>query len=78
MLFQFYPGPRTSIRFEKLIEGIQDFEKVRILREQFTREGKIKNIQKLDKMLSAFELENLKTISAADMVTKAKNILNQF
>jgi hypothetical protein len=78
MLFQFYPGPRTSIRFEKLIEGIQDFEKVRILREQFTREGKIKNIHKLDKMLSAFELENLKTMSAADMVTKAKNILNQF
>jgi hypothetical protein len=29
-------------------------------------------------MLSAFELENLKTMSAADMVTKAKNILNQF
>jgi hypothetical protein len=77
-LFQFYPGPRTSIRFEKLIEGIQDFEKVRILREQFIREGKTKNIQKLDKMLSAFELDKLKTIPAADMVTKARNILNQF
>jgi hypothetical protein len=78
MLFQFYPGPRTSIRFEKLIEGIQDFEKVRILREQFTREGKMDKVRKLDKMLSAFELENLKTIAAADMVTKARNILNQF
>ncbi|HEY9343109.1 MAG TPA: DUF4091 domain-containing protein, partial [Hanamia sp.] len=78
MLFQFYPGPRTSIRFEKLIEGIQDFEKVRILREQFTREGKMDKVRKLDKMLSAFELENLKTIPAADMVTKARNILNRF
>ena len=28
--YQVYPGPRTSIRFEKLIEGIQDFEKLRI------------------------------------------------
>ncbi|HXS55074.1 MAG TPA: glycoside hydrolase domain-containing protein [Hanamia sp.] len=78
MLFQFYPGPRTSIRFEKLIEGIQDFEKVRILREQFTKEGKTENLKKIDKMLAAFELEKLKTIPAAEMVTKARNILNQF
>ena len=36
--YQIYPGPRTSIRFEKLIEGIQDFEKIRILKEQFIKE----------------------------------------
>ncbi len=27
-----YPGPHSSVRFEKLIEGIQDHEKIRILR----------------------------------------------
>ena len=26
-----YPGPRSSIRFERLVEGIQDFEKIKIL-----------------------------------------------
>ncbi len=33
-----YPGPRTSIRFERLIEGIQDYEKIRILKEEFNCE----------------------------------------
>lgn len=31
--FVVYPGARSSIRFERLREGIQDFEKLRILRE---------------------------------------------
>jgi hypothetical protein len=31
--FLVYPGARSSIRFERLREGIQDFEKLRILRE---------------------------------------------
>ncbi len=30
--FLVYPGPRSSIRFERLREGIQDYEKIRILR----------------------------------------------
>ena len=77
-LFQFYPGPRTSIRFEKLIEGIQDFEKVRILKEKFTREKNTVNIKKLDDLVSIFQLEKLKTIPAADMVNQAKAILNNF
>ncbi len=32
--FLVYPNERSSIRFERLREGIQDFEKVRILRER--------------------------------------------
>ena len=34
-----YPGPRSSIRFERLREGIQDFEKVRVLRETLGGQG---------------------------------------
>ncbi len=75
---KFYPGPRTSIRFEKLIEGIQDFEKIRILREQFAKEKKEEDIRRLDQMLSVFELEKLKTLPAADMVSKAKELLNKY
>jgi hypothetical protein len=31
--FLVYPGGRSSIRFERLREGIQDFEKIRIVSE---------------------------------------------
>ncbi|MHC4250666.1 MAG: glycoside hydrolase domain-containing protein [Planctomycetota bacterium] len=34
-----YPGPRSSIRFERLREGIQDYEKVRVLRETLESRG---------------------------------------
>ena len=37
--FLIYPGPRSSIRFERLREGIQDYEKVRLLRAAFEARG---------------------------------------
>lgn len=76
--YQIYPGPRSSIRFEKLIEGIQDFEKIRILREQFIKEEKEDNIKELAEVLSAFQVDKLKSTPAADMVSKAKKILNSY
>ncbi|HEX7905466.1 MAG TPA: glycoside hydrolase domain-containing protein [Chitinophagaceae bacterium] len=76
-LFQFYPGPRTSIRFEKLREGIQDFEKIRILREKFEKEGKTESLKKLDAALAGFKLEKLKTIPAADILKEGKKVLYQ-
>jgi len=76
-LFQFYPGPRTSIRFEKLREGIQDFEKIRILREKFTKDGDTKSIKKLNDVLAKFQLAKLKTIPAAEMVNEGKAVLRE-
>ena len=32
-LFMVYPGNRSSLRFERLIDGIQDYEKMRLFRE---------------------------------------------
>ncbi|WP_073852339.1 DUF4091 domain-containing protein [Pontibacter flavimaris] len=75
--YQVYPGPRTSIRFEKLVEGIQDFEKIRLLREEFSRTGNQAGLEKLDTILAAFELEKLDSNSAAAMVSKAKASLHQ-
>ena len=77
-LFQFYPGPRTSIRFEKLIEGIQDFEKVRILREQFVKNGNEEGLLELDYALSLIKIEKLDSVPAAEMVEKAKEFLNKY
>jgi hypothetical protein len=76
--YQIYPGPRSSIRFEKLIEGIQDFEKIRILKEEFVKEKKEGKIKELNDILSAFQLEKLENIPAADIVVKAKEALNKF
>ena len=75
-LFQFYPGPRTCIRFEKLREGIQDFEKIRILREQFMKDGDKEGLMELDRALSMIQIEKLDKVPAAEMVEKAKVILN--
>jgi len=76
--YQVYPGPRTSIRFEKLLEGIQDFEKIRILREGFVQKNDKVSIEKLDALLKTFEIQKLKTIPAKDMVNSAKRILNNW
>jgi hypothetical protein len=76
-LFQFYPGPRTSIRFEKLKEGIQDFEKIRILREKFTKEGKKDSLKKLNDVLAEFQLAKLKTIPAVKILNKGKAVLQE-
>ena len=77
-LFEFYPGPRTCIRFEKLREGIQDFEKIRILREEFTKNGFEEGLKILDETVSEFVIEKLDSIPAADMLLKAKTVLNKF
>lgn len=71
-----YPGARTSIRFERLKEGIQDYEKVRSLRQKFTRERNTTKLQQLDALLAPFQLDALKTQTAADMVRKAQIALN--
>ena len=75
--YQVYPGPLTSIRFEKLIEGIQDFEKVRLLKEQLQKAGKENELKELDTMLASFEIEKLKNIPAAEMIERAKEIINR-
>ncbi|MET7001179.1 DUF4091 domain-containing protein [Chitinophaga defluvii] len=73
-----YPGWRSSIRFERLREGIQDFEKIRILREKFTQAHNTAKLEALDKMLTGFEISALKSTSAADMLKTAKAQLNEF
>ena len=76
-LYQVYPGPRTSIRFEKFIEGIQDFEKIRILREQFTKEGNVDGNNELDDILCPFNLNKVKGVNLAEIIDEAKARLNK-
>ncbi len=71
-----YPGVRSSIRFERLKEGIQDYEKIRLLRDEFTRTNNKEKLQQLDALLAPFELDALKTTSAAAMINQAREALN--
>ena len=73
-----YPGYRSSIRFERLIEGIQDYEKIRVLREKFKKNNQLEKLRELERIVSTFELEALQTVSAAEMLKQAKTALNSF
>ena len=79
--FLIYPGPRSSIRFERLREGIQDYEKIRILRELTAKQENIPElkqaIQSLDKALSMIDFKTAGATSAAEQVNTVKaSILN--
>ena len=74
-----YPGGRTSTRFERLIEGIQAYEKIRILRNETDKKGRKKNYDKqIENILEPFNEFNLLEVPAEKVVNKAKAALNKF
>ena len=74
-----YPDGRSSTRFERMIEGIQAYEKIRILRNEKDRRGRSKNYGKqIDKILEPFNEFNLVEVPAEKVVNKAKAALNRF
>lgn len=73
--YQVYPAGRSSVRMERLIEGIQDFEKVRILKEEF-RNNPTK-LKQIDQILAAFKIERLAEVSAAKMVNEARKAIHE-
>lgn len=76
--YMIYPEGRSSIRFERLIEGIQSYEKIRILKEEFEKKGNKSAIKKIDKILKTFDEFSLEEIPAATVVTKAKEAINKY
>lgn len=71
-----YPGFRSSIRFERLIEGIQYYEKIKILKESFKKENNTKKLKQIDAMLSDFSLNNLSKKSSSEAVNTIRKTLN--
>ena len=74
-----YPDGRSSIRMERLIEGIQDFEKIRILKDEFSNKKQDKKLQLLNNTVDNFTPEGLAKTqdSMTEMVNKAKEVLNK-
>jgi len=51
-----YPDNRSSIRFETLREGIQDAEKIRILREELKAKGMLEELDTLNTIVAQFNI----------------------
>ncbi|UIR56109.1 DUF4091 domain-containing protein [Sphingobacterium sp. SRCM116780] len=67
-----YPDNMTSIRFEKLIEGVQDAEKIRILRQTLNPS----QLQKLNTAIATFSNKNINQKMIPKQLIEAKEILN--
>lgn len=52
-----YPGMRSSVRMERLIEGIQATEKIRILRDEYRQSGDQTALDRLENCLQQFRNE---------------------
>lgn len=76
--FLVYPGPRSSIRFERLVEGIQAYEKVLVLQEEFRRDGRTREADALREMLEEFDAAALADSGAAAIIARANNRIRNF
>ncbi len=73
--FFYYPGNRPSIRFERLIEGIQQFEKIQILREAYA--GDETRSAALENVLAKFKDSTTTSEECAPLVDEMEYILNE-
>ena len=74
--FLVYPGLRSSIRFERLIEGIQDFEKISVLRAEFIKSNRQDKLRRLENILGGFDIRELQHKNAAEVLRTSQHELN--
>jgi len=58
-----YPDNNTSIRFQKLLEGIQDFQKIKLLRAEWVKSNQRDKVAKIDAVLGRFKRTSVGSIS---------------
>lgn len=73
--FVVYPDG-SSVRMENLIEGAQDFEKLRILKNEWEQSGNTEKLDSLDKVLDMFILPYLKENGPGPALSKGRNFIN--
>ena len=69
----YYPGNRSSVRFERLIEGIHQYEKIQILREEYSDNADM--LYKLNTLLGRFT-GSIAGEECATVVDDLENFLN--
>ena len=75
--FMVYPDGYSSPHFERLIEGVQDYEKVRILKEEWRNAGDAEAEALLNEALMQFTLDTLLEEGATPALNIAKALINQ-
>ena len=70
----YYPGNRSSIRFERLIEGIHQYEKIQILREEYKDDAD--RLYKLNTLLGRFNSSTMAGTACAALVNDLEDFLN--
>lgn len=70
-----YPDGRSSIRMEKFIEGIQDYEKARILMTRWAEEGNQEKLDALNEALRSFTYEEITLNGPEEAIRNAKSII---
>ena len=76
--FMVYPEARSSVRFERLREGIQDYEKIRILRTElagYRTPEATAAAKRLDDFLNSIGINTLPNKTAADVINRGKQIV---
>ena len=72
-----YPGPRSSVRWERFIEGVEQAEKIRILREEYKKNGDTEALKKLNDAVNAFKSGILTYMEpASKRVNYLESVLN--
>lgn len=69
-----YPDNKSSVRWQKLLEGIQQFEKYHILRIEAEHRGDRQRLKELERLLSLFDVGRIREADA--MARSLKDALN--
>ncbi len=75
-----YPDARSSIRFERLIEGIQDYEKIRILKQELAMNPSMEAAEaeiRISRFLSAIGPNSLDSIPAHEITSEGRQMLEE-
>ncbi len=72
--YSYYPGNRSSVRFERLIEGIHQYEKVLILKEEYANDAE--KTKTLKSLLIPFRNNAISGEECAKLVNNIEAFLN--
>lgn len=70
----YYPGNRSSVRFERLIEGIHQYEKIQILKEEY--KDNAEKMEQLNALLARFKSSGVAGEQCAEWVNDIEDFLN--
>lgn len=76
--YMVYPGVRSSIRYERTIEGVQQAEKIRLLREAYAANGQTAELDALNAAVDKCKTPQPdKASSSATLVNDLERLLNE-